>query len=546
MVVRIIVGCALLVLVATAVEAKDYSARRFDVVLRVLGQGALEVTETVVFQFEDGTFSYVTREIPTRRTDGIEILSASMDGREMPFGEGPGQVEVTQKSRVRVRWRFDPAAHSTHTFVLKYIARGVVQREDGADFLAWQALPRERGYRIASSTIDLRLPAEPLQPATVRTRRVRAANLTQDGDTVRVTAQDLRSNGAIELQVRFRPGSVVAAPPDWQARQMRAAERGPRWLAAAGVVLAVALVVLFALRQNYDAPPREPAAVAATAAPPDSLPAPVAGALATDGRPRTEHAMATLIALADRGDISITAEPRGFLGQREFTISRALGAAPLPGYEQTVIDTVFAGRDGLKDSVKLSTAASRLGLRSGRFSRAMQQHLIEAGFMDEARKGVRDRYGYVALAFLIVGIGALIVSLVALRTEHGPWPLAIGAALLIAATTAAIFHHATTALSNEGLRRGHAWRAYRRHLRSVARERAPLAGNVTRLLPYAVAFGLASIWAKYAEHTAAAVPAWFQAAATDPRAFTAFVAASGHGASGGGAGAAGGGSSSAG
>lgn len=546
--IRSLLVLAALVLFAGAADAKQYSARRFDVSIRVLEHGTLEVTETVVFQFEDGTFSYVTREIPTQRTDGIEILSASMDGRTMPIGEGNGEVEVTHKSRLRVRWRFEPTAHSTHTFVLKYLARGVIRREDGADLLAWRALPREHGYRIASSTIDLALPAEPLQQPTVLTRRLRAAQLHDEGDRLRVVAQDLRSNGSVEIHVRFPSGAVISALSDWQARQLRAAERGPRWLAAAAVLLGATLIVLFALRQNYDTPPREMSVLTVTADPPDALPAPVAGALATDGRPRTEHAIATLIALADRGEVTIAAEPRGFLGHREFMVTRARGAAPLAGYEQAVIETVFGSRDGLHESVKLSAAHGRLA-RSSRVSRAMKQHLIESGFMDEGRKAVRDRYAHIAWVLLALGFVGLIGSIIFLRHEHGVWAMAVPGALFIAATIAGIFHHATTALSNEGLRRAHGWRAYRRHLRAVAREREPLAGNATsRLLPFAVAFGLASVWAKYAEHTAAAVPGWFQAAGSDPGAFTAFVAASGHGASGAGGagGAAGGGSSGAG
>jgi hypothetical protein len=445
---------------------------------------------------------------------------------------------------VRIRWRFAPTAHSTHTFVLKYLARGVVRQQGGADLLAWEALPRQHAYRIASSTIDLRLPAGPLEPPSVSTRRGRAESVDHDDGRVRIVTQDLRSNGSVHVQVRFPAGAVISDPPEWQARQLRAAERGPRWLTAAGVTLAVCCVLLFALRQNYDAPLREASSPVSGLTRPDDLPPTVAGALATDGWPRVEHAIATLISLADRGEITITAEPRGFLGQRDFTLRRAPGAAPLAGYEQTVVDTVFAGRDGLKESVKLSAAHSVLALRSGRFKRALDQHLLESGLMDEARKAVRDRYGFVAGLLMVLGLAGLVGGIVALRGEHGPWPLAVPAALIVAAIIALIFHHATTALSNEGLRRGNAWRAYRRYLRSVARERAPLPGpSASRLLPFAVAFGLAAAWAKYAEHVSAAVPPWFQSG-TDSRAFPVFVASAGAGSSGGGA--AGGGASGAG
>ena len=42
---------------AQDVEAKSYSAERFDTRITVLSGGAIEVTETVVFRFEDGTFT---------------------------------------------------------------------------------------------------------------------------------------------------------------------------------------------------------------------------------------------------------------------------------------------------------------------------------------------------------------------------------------------------------------------------------------------------------------------------------------------------------
>ncbi len=50
----------------------------------------MEVVETVIFRFEGGTFTYVFRELPRRRTDDIEIVSATMDGRDMPIGSGAG------------------------------------------------------------------------------------------------------------------------------------------------------------------------------------------------------------------------------------------------------------------------------------------------------------------------------------------------------------------------------------------------------------------------------------------------------------------------
>jgi hypothetical protein len=104
---------------ASPADAKSYSAERFDSHIRVLTGGAIEVTETVVFRFEDGSLTYVFREIPRRRTDSVDVLRATMDGREFPIGDQPGQVEVERGSRLRVRGHFAaPVSDSIHTFTL--------------------------------------------------------------------------------------------------------------------------------------------------------------------------------------------------------------------------------------------------------------------------------------------------------------------------------------------------------------------------------------------------------------------------------------------
>ena len=86
---------------ASHAAAKSYSADRFDATVRVLPDGTLEVTETVVFRFESGTFREVFREIPVRRTDGIEIVRAEMEGVPLPFGNEAGTVAMASLANSR-------------------------------------------------------------------------------------------------------------------------------------------------------------------------------------------------------------------------------------------------------------------------------------------------------------------------------------------------------------------------------------------------------------------------------------------------------------
>jgi hypothetical protein len=153
----------------------------------------------------------------------------------------------------------------------------------------------------------------------------------------------------------------------------------------------------------------------------------------------------------------------------------------------------------------------------------------------------------VILVFALVLLGVC----AALVDQYRGWPLLVPGALVAVAVAGFTMMGATTPLSNEGVRRGERWRAYRRHLKDVAKHEASLASpSPAGVLSLAIALGLASAWAKLLKSTPGLVPAWFHAFASsgDDGAFPAFVAYGGASAAsshGGGGGAAGGGASGA-
>jgi hypothetical protein len=544
-----------LLVAATAhtLHAKSYSADRFDSVIRVLPGGAIEVTETVVFRFEDGTFSHMFRELPVRRTDGIEVLSAGMDERELPFGTGPAEVEVRYRSPVRVTWRFTPISGSTHTFTLRYIARGVVHQEAGRDVLAWRALPREHAYTIRSAAIEVSAPASPLEAPAVEQRRVDDLAVDRADHLVRINAQDIGKNGWVELTAGYPAGALITAPPLWQQAQIRVKQFAPRWAMGAIAVLVSGILLLVAIRQRYDAPRRDMSTSPVVDAP-DELPPAMAGALASNGTVGLQHAMATLFSLADSGHLTVTEGPRKFY-QRTFTLKRTPHGRHVAPHERAVLDAAFTDKHGAVDTTELSKARTHLMRHVKTFRGAIEQELTAAGLLDSDRQSIHKLYGRVALGMLILSF-LLFAGTLMLIDAFGPWPLLIPLAMFVAAITGFVFQGATTPLSNEGVRRRDRWLAYKKHLNEVARGKAHARiASPAQVLPLAVAFGLASAWSKLIKNHPAATPSWFHAVAAgnDNAAFPAFIAAGvvhghghGHGAGGAGGGAAGGGASGAG
>jgi hypothetical protein len=546
-------AAALLTVAASAADAKSYKAELFDSRIQVLPGGALEVTESIQFRFDDGPFTQVFREMPTRRTGGIEILRAEIDGDPVAFGDGPGRAEVRRQSnRVRVVWRFEPVEYTTKRFVLRYRVADAVRRESGHDSLAWRATPGEHAYAIDEAAIEYQLPAALAAPPLVDVERAPAPEVTATGTRVRVSVRNVRSNGWIETKLRFPEGAVITAPPAWQQHQLRVQAGARNWLVGAAIVFVAGFVLLLAWRQSYDRPPGEvPGAGASAVHPPDTLSPAAAGALVNSGHVNVQQAMGTLVGLADRGVLEIIEEPRGIFGQRAFTLRRRDAAAQLTPAEQGALDAVFVRADGKRDTVSLSRAQAKFARSLRVFRAGVEKELSSQLLLDPERKALQRRYVRGGVVLLIAGVAAFAAAGL-LVPNHGGWALLIPAAIIAVAVLAFIFAGTITPLSNEGLRRAAQWRRYRNHLRSIATEKTGMGlPDIATTLPFAVALGAGTAWAKYLRKHPAHAPPWFRAVSTsDDGAFAAFVASSGaHAGSGGGgasaSGAAGGGASGA-
>ncbi|HXG54516.1 MAG TPA: DUF2207 domain-containing protein [Vicinamibacterales bacterium] len=554
---RAVFAAVFVLLIAASASAKTYIAERFDARVDVLAGGSLRIVETIVFRFEGGTFTRVSRTIPTRRTDGVEFVSASMDGVTLPPGAGAGQVRLRRENGLRVEWRFAPTGSSTHTFVLTYIAKGVARRTADGDVVGWRVMPSEHPYRIEESTIEMRLPSQPLAPPIIETRRVGRYDVKADGTRIVVEAAAIGKNGWLEVWCRVQAGQIITETPAWQRRQEEHRRYRNPSLIAAGIILFAGVVLLFALRQSYDAPPRDMQVSRVFHSPPDALAPALAGALGTNGTPQREHAMATVFSLAARGVVTVREEERrGRFTRRHFTIGRG-GARPVAAHEEAILDAIFGAESTADGRVDLNKAHRAIGRHFPTFKDAVLSELGQSGLLDAERRRVRHRF--FVLGSLLVALSFVVLApIVVVIGTYGPWTAVIPATIALMALIIFIVASAHTPLSNEGVRRAEHWRAYQRQLRDMAKDGMSRENGAmgTRspadLLPFAVALGLATAWAGLFKKRGMPLPAWFQAASTSDAhpAFIAFVgsgSASGHAGGGGaaGGGAAGGGSSSA-
>ncbi|CAN5852833.1 hypothetical protein BH18ACI5_BH18ACI5_02060 [soil metagenome] len=524
-----------LVLVASPVHAKPYTAERFDSRIEILTEGSLRVTETIIFRFESGTFKRVFRTIPTRNSDGVEFISASMDGVVLPDGNGPGTIKRRRQNGLRVEWLFAPTGPSTHTFVLTYRVAGVARRLDDGDAVGWVALPKEHDYRIEASTVEVILPVPLLSAPVVDVRRVAQHDLDQVDQRVIVQGNDIGKNGWIDVQLRFAQGAIIQHSPRWQQRKEEQRRYVVPSLIAGSVIVFAGFVLLFGLRQGYDSPPKDVPTPRTFNAPPDGLAPALAGTLVANGRPHVEHAMSALFGLAARGVVAIREEARGRLRGSQFSIAlnRYSGRHP-SAHEQALLDILFTSSN--QTSIELNKARSLVVRRFAQFKDAVLAELRDAGMLDDGRRRIQRRYFVVAGVLAAIAVVAM-VPVIALIQVYGPAPMLVSAGIGIVALASGVYGSAHTPLSNEGVRRAETWRAFQKHLRDVAKDGVARqdwfsAQSPMDLLPTAIALGHASSWAKLFKARGIPLPSWFQAAShSDPQTgFVAFVAYGGGGA----------------
>ena len=542
-----------------AAQEKSYSADRFDVDIAVQEDGSLLVKETVVFNFVGEPFTFVFRELPTDLTDGITVLSASVDGRTYPHGTNAGQVEVEDGRDIRVTWHLEPTANVSRTFVLEYQVFGVVQQTGGVDLLRYQPLPDEFEYSIASSTVTVTYPSTAVlqNPPTLTAGN---AQLNDDQNPVTFVNQTIDPNETLVFEMAFEEGTLISAPPAWQTRQAEQNALAPIWIGAGLLILVAGIIGSILLWRSHQ--PKMKSGTAVLYQPPNNLPPAIAGALNGNAANASwSNALATLFDLADRGVLSIEElDDKKWYRSQDFAIVLKQEPTDLRPHEQGLLNLLFESKKGRQTAVKMSKLSSAIsGKRWKKYTEPLKAELKAAGYIDQARKTRRQWIIASSLVIFFLGLIALIAMPVVLNNLYGVWPVAISISLFIVFAMLISVGSSLTILTDEAKRMANEWQSFYQYLKDVTRKKAAVGSTemFSQFLPYAASYGLLHQWAKFFQKEGwTTLPPYFQALSRSGEdgmaafvAMTATSASSGGsaaGAGGAGAGAAGGGASGAG
>jgi hypothetical protein len=500
---------------SAALAARTYGADRFDVEFVLQRDGSMLVTEKVVLRFSGGTFKQFSRRIPTDRTDGVAEIMASFDGVPWPAGRGEGRLEIKREKGLTAIWHFTPVADSVHVFVLRYRARGVVERGPDGDVVALRVLPGDRPYAIRSSIVRLTYPegatiiGEPVvEPA--------GAAVSLEERAVALVVSELGASQPVRLAVRFAPGTVTSATPEWQVRRARGLEAAPAFGAGAGVILLSGLTWILLFWNSHRREPVGGDKDLRRSVPPGDLPPALAGALTAAGQsPAWAHGFGALVDLARRGLVRIEESPdKTWYQRREFVIRLVQRADGLRPHERALLDLLFETKKGPRTEAKFSELLGAVSSGWRGFKRAVLLELGTTGLVSADRQ--HTRRWLVGIAVIVVVVGSLSFIPAALLVDRfDAWPLMLPGAVIVVGLVALVFASAFSTLSDEGRRQSTAWRAFFRGLREMTRGRQAIGDAETfdRYLPYATSAGASEAWAKAFRKSGklVTVPSWFQA-----------------------------------
>ncbi len=510
LVLPVLVALALPALPAAA--AKPFRADRFDVRLALSTDGSLVVTEHAVFVFGPDPFTTVFRELPTRRTDGITVVSASMDGIPLDRGKSQGQVEVrrTDNGRRRVTWRFAPTANSTHTFELTYRVLGVVVPAGDEDAFAWHLLPASHEYPIACSRVQVVPPAGFSGPYSVTVDPPATRNEREATGASTFERCGIDRNETWVATIRFPLHALAQGPPAWQETAARARRWGPAFATAGGLILVSGLMLLFFYWNNHRATLASDDRTGREPAPRGDLPVALAGVLTRSAAlPTWGNLVAALLDLARRGFIRIDEADKRW-GQRQFSVIKVGEPRDLPSHERVVMDMLFVTGKGPRGSVKLSDLKTAAPKAWKLFRRAVREDLRQRGLISSERERSSAVLQRIGLAVVVVAIAGLAVAASFVARFQG-WPLAVPVSLLVVGVVTFGVAASLSPLSDEGLRQAVHWKAFSRSLADAGRARGRAAdpARFEAYLTYAVTFGVALAWAKALQKGGAgAMPGW--------------------------------------
>lgn len=508
--------------------ARSLAVLRLDADLRVQPDGQLLVTEHIRAAFE-GSWKGLVRTIPVEYP-GPRGFNYTLRVRVLGAEDEDGRRLRTEKRRrdgsLVTRIYVPGAKDATRTITLRYSVANAIRHFEGYDELWWNVIGTEGDLPIAAGSARVYLPADAsglrVQAYEGPFGSIERAIADTSGGTY-VYARNARPLGvseALTVDVAWNPGAV-ALPTE---------TRRAAWFVASNAGLGLPVLALLVLLPLWYLRGRDPRRrpIAPRYEAPDRMSPAEAGTL-LDNRPDMRDVTAALVDLAVRGFLRIQEQehPRllGLFPIRDYVFHSTKDAsawATLQPHERQLLQGLFD--HGKRPFVAASELTNEFYKELPGIRAALFDEMVGRGYYRHRPDRVSRTVvvGGVAVAAALALAGGAFAERV---LGQDPLSFYIGGG--VAALLVVIFARIMPARTLAGTRALEGVLGFQEFLRRVEGDRLERVVKTPELfercLPYAMAFGVESNWARAFETIYREPPRWYQGQAGGPFRVDAFT-----------------------
>lgn len=499
----VLLGCCMALASASHAEI----IRSFDAEIRLQKDTSLDVTETIVMDFEDSQRHGIYRTIPVRydRYGGnytIQVKVLSID-------DGQGRTWQYQTSGMGRDLKIkigdpDRTISGMHTYRIRYLVRRAVNFFNNAPEVYWNVTGDQWPFTMQRVTARF-FPPPGVAISQIRTDAFQGiygstqkANIQAKTDSIEFSTMNMPPANGLTIVAGLPQGSVIK-PSAWQNFVWIFGDWWPAFM--------LPLLTIFGLIMLYMQGGRDiegGQAVAVEWSPPTELTPAEVGTL-VDEHCDMADIVSTLVDLAARGYLVIQETESTkflFLSSSDYTFIKRNDGPPVNAllpYEQTFLSGVF----GYSDRATLSSLKNKFythlpSIKSGIYQSLMEKHLFNSN--PETTRGI----------YLGIGIVVAIIGVVFFFLSLAAWGVGtIAAGLLCIACARAM--PSKTATGSRLLRQ---CLGFQRFVELAEKDRIKVLADKDptifgRMLPYAMVLGVADQWADAFKDLMSEPPDWY-------------------------------------
>jgi uncharacterized membrane protein len=499
---------------ADAGRNTNWHIEEFDVHVALDADGTIEVTETIAARFRSRRHG-IYREIPVRYIVGAHHFALRF--RLLEVTDESGRERKTKVSHrenyVRIRIGHpNRTVTGKNVYRIRYRVQRAVLFEDDHSVLRWNATGNEWRVPIGSASVKVTLPRE-MDDSEIDylawtgrygSRAQDAAASRGDARTILFTTGPLAPGAGISFDLTM-PEDAVARPS--------AIRRAGWWLGdnfAYGLLFATLLLCYWTWRRRgRDALGH--GTVVVHYEPPENLGPSEIGTL-IDERVDMQDISATIIDFAVRGYLEIQ-EFEDDDGKTDYRLILKKKPKDLKRYEQRIFDKIFDKGDMPKR--RLSRLKRSFYSVIPKVKKDLYESLTKKRYFNGTPETVRQKYLW---GWILVVVGATVLLAILQKILVGrifPLPLLVSGVVSILIVT--VFSRVMPRKTKKGRT---AWEKIAGFEEYITRaeadhiEQQERRSIFERLLPYAIALGIADRWATAFAGIYTQPPAWYQTAGT--------------------------------